>query len=112
MIVIELSNRRYDPEGRVVVIEPAARLEVDAGQLNVVDGDPGWSLLRETVLNHPHHQDEDLTFDDDPELWALTLPEAFRTGDTVIEVRPELAPVMADPAPLLVAAERASAVWR
>jgi hypothetical protein len=113
MIVIELSNRRYDPQQRQIVIEPAARIEVDGAQLTVVEGDPGWGLLTETVLNHPHRPDEDLTFEDDAELWALTLPDAFRTGDTVIAVRrePEREEIRSQPQP--VAAERAAAAgWR
>jgi hypothetical protein len=85
VVVIELSTRTYDRQHREVV-EPAARVEVDGPQLTVVEGDQGWQHLREIVLNHPHKHDEDLTFDDDPELWALTLPEAFRTGDTTIDV--------------------------
>ena len=86
MVVIELHNRRYDVQSREIVVEPAARIEVDGSQLTVTDGDSGWSLIREIVLNHPETKG-DLTFESDPELWALTLPEAFRTGDTSIEVQ-------------------------
>src|SRR4051812_42993584 len=86
MIVIELFNRRYDAQERQIVVEPVARIEVDGRQLTVREGDPGWSELQDIVLNHPKTK-ADLTFEDDPELWALTLPEAFRTGETVVKIR-------------------------
>lgn len=87
MVVIELFSRRYVPQLKKIVSEPAARIEVDGAKLTVVEGDPGWSLLTDTVVDHPYREDENLTFEEDPELWALTLPEAFRTGDTVVEAR-------------------------
>jgi hypothetical protein len=85
MIVIELYNRKYDPAVRASSSELAARIEVDGHHLRVVEGDPEWEHIKEIVLNHPETKD-DLTFDQDPELWAQTVAEAFRTGDTVAEV--------------------------
>jgi hypothetical protein len=85
MIVIELYTRKYDPDSRSSFCELAARIEVDGQELRVVGGDPEWVHIKEIVLNHPDTK-EDLTFEQDPALWAATVPEAFRTGDTVVEV--------------------------
>ncbi|HEX8741709.1 MAG TPA: hypothetical protein VF712_01115 [Thermoleophilaceae bacterium] len=104
MIVIELSNRRYDRDSRRVVTEPAARIEVERGRLEVVEGNRDWELIKETVLNHPDDRTRNLTFEDDPELWALHLHEAFRTGDTVIEAKGVEAPADAAAARSAVAA--------
>lgn len=108
MIVIEIFSRRYDPQERQIVVEPAARIQVDEAHLVVVEGDPGWIHLQDIVLNHPETK-EDLTFDSDPDLWAETLPEAFRTGDTFVEVERAGQPVAAS---AFAVAERTQAGWR
>jgi hypothetical protein len=110
MIVIELYNREYDPKIRSSSRELAARIEVEGMELRVVEGDPEWAHIKEIVLNHPDTKD-DLTFEDDPELWALTVPEAFRTGDTVAEARSARTAVVAAPQSALMAAESMQKGW-
>jgi hypothetical protein len=85
MIVIELYTRKYDHDSGSGFRELAARIEVDGQDLRVVEGDPEWVHIKDIVLNHPETKD-DLTFEQDPALWAATVSEAFRTGDTVVEV--------------------------
>jgi hypothetical protein len=85
MIVIELYTREYDSDSRSSFRKLAARIEVDGQALRVVEGDPEWVHIKDIVLNHPGTKD-DLTFEQDPALWAATVPEAFRTGDTLVEV--------------------------
>lgn len=106
MIVIEIHNRRYDVDARWVVEELGARIEVDGHDLRVVDGQPAWIDIKTIVLDHPS-TGEDLTFESDPELWAATLPEAFRTGDTVVTTSVERSPARTMPEKVLVAAEKA-----
>src|SRR5258708_1389365 len=86
MVIIEIVNRHFDSETRTTVEEPVACIEVENAKLTVVSGDAGWSYLTETVVDHPETKDI-LTFEDDPELWAMTLPETLSTGDTVANVR-------------------------
>ena len=86
MAIIEVQNRIYDRERRAFLSVLMARLAVTKNGLTVLDGDPEWQHLADTVLNHPHRPDEDLCISDDPELWAATLPEAFRGGDTTVIV--------------------------
>lgn len=79
MVIVELHSPSYDPRTSLVTSELVARLEVDAAAgLRVVSGDPEWVHISDIVVNHPY-TGADLTHADDPELWAMTVPEAFRS---------------------------------
>ena len=80
MTIIEVLTRKYDRQREAFVDVVEARLGIDAGALVVLDGDSEWCQLSETVLDHPNDPGRDLELADDPELWAATLPQAFRTG--------------------------------
>ena len=86
MHIIALHNRSYDRERGAFVEVIDALLRVDADGLTVLDGDPEWRHLAETVLDHPDDPTRDLELSDDPALWAATLPQAFRSGDTIVVV--------------------------
>jgi hypothetical protein len=87
MVVIELRSPKYDPSTRVVARELVAVIEVGSAGIRVVQGDPEWINIADIVVNHPQ-TNADLTFAEDPELWAMTVPEAFRS-DVVAEARHE-----------------------
>jgi hypothetical protein len=87
MVVIELRSPMYDPSTQVVTRELVAVIEVGDAGIRVVRGDPEWINIAGIVVDHPQTK-EDLTFADDPELWAMTVPEAFRS-DVVAEARLE-----------------------
>lgn len=86
MTIIEVLNRNYDRQRNAFVDVVEARLGIDAGGLVVLDGDPEWRHLGETVLDHPGDPGRNLELADDPELWAATLPEAFRAGGLSVVV--------------------------
>lgn len=84
MVVIELRTPNYDRRTHAVSRELVARIEVDAkAGPRVVHGDPEWIHITDIVVNHPRTK-EDLTYAKDPELWAMTVAEAFRS-DVVAE---------------------------
>ena len=84
MITLLLTRTVYDRATAEFGVEPVARIQVYDGSLEVMDGDPSWNHIRDTVVDHPR-TGEDLHFEDDPELWARTLPASFRSGELIAE---------------------------
>lgn len=82
MIIIELYTPDFDLESRTVTKRCEAVLRVCESGVDVLSGDKAWAAIAdEIVVNHPVTK-KDLRFADDWELWAKTLPEAFRSDMT------------------------------
>lgn len=84
MLRIVISRSVYDRTSRSFGRSPVATFEVDGNALRLVAGDPTFPDPRNIVLIDPV-SGEDLTFDENPNLWARELPTAFHHGDLIAE---------------------------
>jgi hypothetical protein len=90
--MIEITFSAARRHGDHVEWEVVATLYVEGTQLHL-DGDQSFTEVRDIeVLDLDSGQT--VTFDADPERWALNLPQAFRSGDLVCRVTGDATPDM------------------
>jgi hypothetical protein len=82
-----------DQHGDEAIWEPLVRLRVEARSVDIVSGDRGVVDFTMPVVSLRTH--DQVSFEDDPEEWARSLPTAFRTGDVMVRILDDTDPLRA-----------------